>query len=184
MATRMILVDDTGGSYCCGEYSIYVEDASALSDHYPLQASHTLSKRDIHWKHSLPFVSLHYTSGTSTLRSLHLRSAAMRFLSIANSLLALAASSAASQLPPDHILWGEKGSAGNHMVRRQATTTTASASTSTRVADAACSNGPFTRSCWAPGYSIYSDFDAKWPNTGKTVYVSTACSASDNFTGR
>lgn len=108
----------------------------------------------------------------------------MHFLSIASSLLALAASSAASQLPPDHILWGEKGPAGNHMVRRQATTTAAAASTSTRVADAVCSNGPFTRSCWAPGYSIATDFDAKWPNTGKTVYVSTACGALDNSTRR
>lgn len=107
----------------------------------------------------------------------------MHFLSIASPLLALAASSAASQLPPDHILWGEKGPAGNHMVRRQATTT-AAASTSTRVADAVCSNGPFTRSCWAPGYSIATDFDAKWPNTGKTVYVSTACGASDDSTRR
>lgn len=45
---RVILVDDSGGSYCCGEYSIYVKDASALSDHYLLQASHTPLKRNVH----------------------------------------------------------------------------------------------------------------------------------------
>lgn len=41
--------------------------------------------------------------------------------------------------------------------------------TSTRVADAACTNGPNTRSCWRTGYSIVTDFDNKLPNWGKEV---------------
>ncbi|KAF2137677.1 multicopper oxidase [Aplosporella prunicola CBS 121167] len=52
------------------------------------------------------------------------------------------------------------------MVKRQAATTTS------RVADPACTNGPLSRSCWAPGFSIATDFDAKWPDTGKTVTAS------------
>jgi hypothetical protein len=39
--------------------------------------------------------------------------------------------------------------------------------TSTRVADAACTNGPNTRSCWKSGFSIVTDFDAKLPPAGK-----------------
>lgn len=35
--------------------------------------------------------------------------------------------------------------------------------------DSACSNGPFTRSCWEGGFSVDTDMDVKWPNTGKIV---------------
>ncbi|KAK1091678.1 laccase, multicopper oxidase, benzenediol:oxygen oxidorectuctase [Friedmanniomyces endolithicus] len=42
-------------------------------------------------------------------------------------------------------------------------------STTSRVADAACTNGPNTRACWKNGYSIATDFDQKFPTTGKTV---------------
>ncbi|KAF1952506.1 hypothetical protein CC80DRAFT_422174 [Byssothecium circinans] len=56
------------------------------------------------------------------------------------------------------------------LAKRQASTTTSAASTSTsRVADSACTNGPFTRQCWGNGFSAATDFDAKWPVTGKTV---------------
>ena len=48
-------------------------------------------------------------------------------------------------------------------VERRATSTTS------RVADAACTNGPLTRSCWKNGYSIATDFDLKFPTTGNTV---------------
>lgn len=36
------------------------------------------------------------------------------------------------------------------------------------VADSACTNGPFTRSCWKSGWSIVTDFDAKVPPNGIT----------------
>ena len=36
--------------------------------------------------------------------------------------------------------------------------------------DSACTNGPFTRACWKDGFSIATDFDQKFPTTGKTVY--------------
>ncbi|RDW60551.1 hypothetical protein BP6252_11934 [Coleophoma cylindrospora] len=42
-------------------------------------------------------------------------------------------------------------------------------STSTKVADPACTNSPLTRSCWSNGFSIATDFDVKFPTTGKTV---------------
>ncbi|KAF2466250.1 uncharacterized protein BDR25DRAFT_293639 [Lindgomyces ingoldianus] len=35
--------------------------------------------------------------------------------------------------------------------------------------DYGCSHGPKTRSCWNNGFSISTDMDEKWPNTGKVV---------------
>lgn len=35
--------------------------------------------------------------------------------------------------------------------------------------DSACTNGPFSRACWKNGFSIATDFDLKYPTTGKTV---------------
>ncbi|KAF2001988.1 multicopper oxidase [Amniculicola lignicola CBS 123094] len=55
--------------------------------------------------------------------------------------------------------------------RKRATSTSATA-TSTRVADSACTNGPLTRNCWSSGFTVATDFDAKWPSTGKTVSYS------------
>ena len=83
-------------------------------------------------------------------------------------ILALASSSLADTIPFDHILWGEKGYSRDRLVPRQASTP---AATTTRVADSTCSNGPLTRSCWANGFSIATDFDEKWPNTGRIVHV-------------
>lgn len=37
------------------------------------------------------------------------------------------------------------------------------------LSDEACKNGPLTRACWSNGYSIATDFDQKFPTTGKTV---------------
>jgi hypothetical protein len=51
------------------------------------------------------------------------------------------------------------------------TTSSSQTSTSTKVADPSCTNGPFTRQCWGNGFSIATDYDAKWPVTGKTVPV-------------
>ncbi|EMC98300.1 hypothetical protein BAUCODRAFT_42685, partial [Baudoinia panamericana UAMH 10762] len=44
------------------------------------------------------------------------------------------------------------------------------ASTTSLVADSACTHGPLTRACWNDGYSIATDFDIKFPVTGNTVY--------------
>ena len=42
--------------------------------------------------------------------------------------------------------------------------------------DSYCNNGPTTRSCWANGYSVSTDQDQKYPDTGETVYVRTRSS--------
>ena len=52
------------------------------------------------------------------------------------------------------------------------TTTSSQSTTSTKVSDSSCTNGPFTRQCWGNGFSIATDYDTKWPVTGKTVPVS------------
>ena len=49
------------------------------------------------------------------------------------------------------------------------TSSTSIQSTSTKVPDPTCTNGPFTRQCWGNGFSIATDYDTKWPVTGKTV---------------
>lgn len=51
-------------------------------------------------------------------------------------------------------------------------TATASASSTLAATDASCTNGPTSRNCWSPGYSVDTDFDQKWPTTGVTRYVS------------
>lgn len=40
---------------------------------------------------------------------------------------------------------------------------------STRPADPVCTNGPSTRQCWNNGYSVNTNYDAVWPNTGRVV---------------
>ncbi|KAG9688980.1 laccase precursor, partial [Aureobasidium melanogenum] len=86
----------------------------------------------------------------------------------ASCLLALASVTSAAT-PARKYLWGRDGM--GKMVRRQASSTTSSAavSTSSLVADSSCSNGPYTRACWKDGFSIATDFDQKFPTTGKTV---------------
>ncbi|KAH6682996.1 laccase [Halenospora varia] len=48
-------------------------------------------------------------------------------------------------------------------------TSSAVPSSTSLVADSACSNTPFTRQCWGGGFSIATDYDTSWPVTGKTV---------------
>ncbi|KAG9969093.1 laccase precursor, partial [Aureobasidium melanogenum] len=85
----------------------------------------------------------------------------------ASCLLALASVTSASA-PARKYLWGRDQM--GKMVRRQASSTSSAAvGTSTLVADSACSNGPYTRACWTDGFSIATDFDQKFPTTGKTV---------------
>ncbi|KAF2716610.1 multicopper oxidase [Polychaeton citri CBS 116435] len=72
----------------------------------------------------------------------------MRFLKAASAVCSLfAAASFAAVLPHDAL------------EPRQA-------STSTKVPDSACTNGPTTRACWKSGFSIATDFDAKAPPNG------------------
>lgn len=35
-----------------------------------------------------------------------------------------------------------------------------------------CTNGPYSRDCWSNGFSINTDTEEKWPNTGKVVKYS------------
>lgn len=59
----------------------------------------------------------------------------------------------------------------NHLVRRQgsSSTTVSATSTSTLKPDSQCTNGPLTRQCWGNGFSIATNYDSTWPNTGKVV---------------
>jgi hypothetical protein len=81
----------------------------------------------------------------------------MRLVSYtASCLLALASVSSASE-PGRKYLWGRDQM--GKMVRRQtSSTTSAAAGHTTLVADSACSNGPYTRSCWKDGYSIATEY--------------------------
>ena len=65
----------------------------------------------------------------------------------------LTTATTASTLPVDAI-------GGSAIEKRQ---------TSTRVPSPGCTHGPNTRACWKNGYSIATDFDEKFPVTGKTV---------------
>ena len=58
-------------------------------------------------------------------------------------------------IPEDHILFGSQGPP-SHVDKRQATP------------DPTCVNSPTSRACWSDGFSIATDFDAKWPTTGRT----------------
>jgi hypothetical protein len=92
----------------------------------------------------------------------------MHFSNVAGTcLLALASISTAEKIRPNNILWGEMGPPQT-LEKRQATKTTSTSST-TRIADSACTNGPYTRTCWSNGFNAATDFDAEWPTTGKTV---------------
>ncbi|KAF2230951.1 multicopper oxidase [Viridothelium virens] len=121
----------------------------------------------------------------------------------------MTSSSMAMQMPFDHIMWGENGPAGNHMIKRATTSSASTAtilsgsvvpassssaspttpasgsSTTSKAPDSACTNSPLTRSCWGNGFSIATDFDKKWPNTGKTVsynieVTNTTCNPDGN----
>ncbi|KAF2178348.1 multicopper oxidase [Zopfia rhizophila CBS 207.26] len=96
----------------------------------------------------------------------------MYFQQIASTWLLAFASSSAETIPWDHTAWGERGPVSQTLQARQATIIVSPSSTSTRVPDSACTNGPLTRSCWSNGYNVATDFDNKWPTTGRTVSYS------------
>ncbi|KAF2400757.1 hypothetical protein EJ06DRAFT_542895 [Trichodelitschia bisporula] len=61
------------------------------------------------------------------------------------------------------------------------TPTSSTSATATPKTDSNCANGPLTRGCWGNGFSISTDFDTKWPTTGRTVsynfeITNTTCS--------
>ena len=88
------------------------------------------------------------------------------------SLLALSTSasvSLAEHIKPQNILWGQRGPAGATLLP---TTKTSLTPDFVEERDTVCTNTPRTRSCWATGFSVATDFDKKWPTTGKTVHVS------------
>jgi len=97
----------------------------------------------------------------------------MRFTSIVTALAASSfvtareAFSDGGNLPENHILRGVPPKALNP---RAASTLVTSATAA--APDASCTNGPTSRNCWSPGYSVATDFDQKWPTTGVTRYVS------------
>lgn len=94
----------------------------------------------------------------------------MRFQSFAGTaVLALATTGLTEHIPPENTLWGPTGPPRTLEARQATATTSTATSTSSKVADSACSNGPLTRQCWLGQYSAATDFDAKWPTTGRTV---------------
>ena len=71
------------------------------------------------------------------------------------------------------------------LVSKASSTSTTVSGTSTKVADTSCTNGPHSRACWGDGYSISTDFDEKWPTTGKSVsytleLTNTTCNPDGN----
>jgi len=109
----------------------------------------------------------------------------MRLLSLPQWLLFVITLADAKLLPADHFLYGAAGKPST-LVRRQTPTTNAAVVTPTRAPDKGCSHGPLTRGCWGTGFSISTDFDEKWPDTGKVrsyhLDISNTTCAPDGIT--
>ncbi|CAD0087107.1 unnamed protein product [Aureobasidium mustum] len=98
-------------------------------------------------------------------------------------LLAFASVSWADATPEGRYLWGADRM--GKMVRRATTSTSSVSSSTSLVADAACTNGPNSRQCWSSGFSVKTDFDQKHPVTGNTVtynleITNTTCNPDGN----
>lgn len=77
----------------------------------------------------------------------------------------------AEHIPPQNILWGERGPAGATLLP---VTKTSLKPDPIEERDSECTNSPTFRNCWFNGFSAATDFDKKWPTTNtKTVHVST-----------
>ena len=63
----------------------------------------------------------------------------------------------------------EKQPSANGRIVRQVSSSTIVTATTTAPPDPQCTNTRFTRACWNNDFSIETDFDYSWPNTGKTV---------------
>lgn len=116
--------------------------------------------------------------------SLHVRSLAMRAAALAVTAFGLFSKVLSLEIPADHYLWGPGGALNNAKFEKRATSTSSAVSTTSKVADSSCTNGPLTRSCWSNGYSVATDFDSKWPTTGVTrSYTLNAVNSTCNLDG-
>ncbi|KAG9730091.1 hypothetical protein KCU73_g11955, partial [Aureobasidium melanogenum] len=63
--------------------------------------------------------------------------------------------------------------AASAVVKRQTSSTSSAAGSTTTLTpddpDTECTNTASSRQCWGNGFSIATDFDQKFPDTGKTV---------------
>lgn len=117
----------------------------------------------------------------------------MHFFTLFTSSLVLLSSSAdafeAKPIKEYNKLWGAGGrpqTLSYH--KRQASASVAAPSPSaSRAPDSACKNTALTRQCWDNGFSIATDFDTKWPDTGVTrkydfQISNTTCNPDGNST--
>lgn len=81
----------------------------------------------------------------------------MSILTFLSFFLALAPVSLAGLIPRAEII-----PIDSDLIPRQA-------ATPSRPLDSTCTNGPASRSCWGNGFSIATNYDSTWPNTGKVV---------------
>jgi FtsP/CotA-like multicopper oxidase with cupredoxin domain len=97
------------------------------------------------------------------------------FAALATAASVQAAWSDGGNLPEDHIMRAKPKVALN--ARKATTSKSTTAATSTvAVVDPNCTNSPTSRNCWSNGYSVATDFDAKWPTTGVTRYYTLTAS--------
>lgn len=97
----------------------------------------------------------------------------MRILQLLFLLLLTCGLPGLAKSPNHRILWGKRESPSRHF-RRQADSSTSAETSTTRVADSACTNAPDSRNCWSSGYSVATDFDVKSPPGGQVVSVRTS----------
>lgn len=88
-----------------------------------------------------------------------------------SSLLLLGSAANAYQgqtIKENNKLWGHGGRPHtlNHHKRQATASAPAAASTTPKQPDSACKHTALTRQCWSNGFSIATDFDTKWPDTG------------------
>ncbi|KAK4554600.1 laccase, multicopper oxidase, benzenediol:oxygen oxidorectuctase [Recurvomyces mirabilis] len=64
--------------------------------------------------------------------------------------------------------------------------TITASTTSSVTPTSTCTNSPSSRNCWSGGFSVETDFDTDWPNTGRTVSynfdITNVTLAPDGFT--
>jgi FtsP/CotA-like multicopper oxidase with cupredoxin domain len=78
----------------------------------------------------------------------------------------VASATMAAQVPESHVIWGAGGKASASTPGPRYNKTPFSSRPKTQV-DQSCLKNIRDRSCWSQGHNITTDFDLKWPNTGK-----------------
>ena len=78
--------------------------------------------------------------------------------------------SLAEHIKPQNVIWGERGPAAATLLP---STKTSLKPDPIEERDSVCTHDAEHRTCWDGGYSVSTDFDKKWPTTGKTVHVRT-----------